>query len=330
MQLSFIIPVYNRPLEIQELLDSFLLQDNKKDFEIIIVEDGSVKTAESIVEKYKNKLNVVYLKKKNSGPGDSRNYGMKKAKGDFFVLLDSDVILPKDYIKILYNEISKLNIDAFGGIDDAHPSFTAIQKAINYAMTSFLTTGGLRNKENNANSFQLRSFNMGISKEVFLNTKGFSKQRYGEDIDLSNRIKKFGFTAKLIPHLKVHHKRRANFEQFFKQTFNFGRARPILNKTHKNTAKITYWFPTLFTFGLLFSLLFLLLGQPIPILFYLVYFLVIFADAYQKNKIFKVALLSVYATVVQFVGYGVGFFRSWVRLYVQHKSVKETFPKMFS
>ena len=244
--------------------------------------------------------------------------------------MDSDVILPKDYIKILYNKISKLNIDAFGGVDDAHSSFTATQKAINYAMTSFLTTGGLRNKENNANSFQLRSFNMGISKEVFLKTKGFSKQRYGEDIDLSNRIIKMGFTIKLFPNLKVYHKRRSNFEQFFKQTFNFGRARPILNKTYKNTAKVTYWFPTLFTFGLLFSFVLLMLGQSIPILFYLVYFFIIFTNAYQKNKNFKVALLSLYATLVQFVGYGVGFFRSWARLYVQHKSVKETFPKMFS
>jgi len=330
MQFSFIIPVYNRPQEIKELLNSFLLQDFNSDFEIIIVEDGSSKTAESVINEFKEKLHIVYLKKNNSGPGDSRNYGMRKAKGDFFVVLDSDVILPKEYIKTLYKEISKLQIDAFGGVDIAHASFTDIQKAINYAMTSFLTTGGLRNKEDKKNSFQLRSFNMGISKAVFLKTNGFSKQRYGEDIDLSNRIKQFGFKSKLLPDLQVYHKRRANFEQFFKQTFNFGRARPILSKMHKNTSKITYWFPTLFVFGFLFSLVSLLLGKPIFMLFYLVFFLVLFIDAFLKNTSLKVALLSVYATLVQFTGYGIGFFRSWVRLHVQHKSIKETFPEMFS
>lgn len=330
MQFSFIIPVYNRPQEIKELLNSFLLQDFNGDFEIIIVEDGSSKTAESVINEFKEKLHIVYLKKNNSGPGDSRNYGMRKAKGNFFVVLDSDVLLPKEYIKTLYKEISKSQIDAFGGVDIAHTSFTDIQKAINYAMTSFLTTGGLRNKEDKKNSFQLRSFNMGISKVVFLKTKGFSKQRYGEDIDLSNRIKQFGFKSKLLPDLQVYHKRRANFEQFFKQTFNFGRARPILSKMHKNTSKITYWFPTLFVFGFLFSWFSLLLGKPIFMLFYLVFFLILFIDAYLKNTNLKVALLSVYATLVQFTGYGIGFFRSWVRLHVQHKSIKETFPEMFS
>jgi GT2 family glycosyltransferase len=224
--------------------------------------------------------------------------------------------------------LKKEQLDAFGGVDDAHSSFTPIQKAINYAMTSFLTTGGLRNKSKD--NFQLRSFNMGISKEVFTKTKGFSKYRYGEDMDLSNRIKKLGFKVKVLPQVKVFHKRRANFEQFFKQTFNFGMARPILSKLHHTHLKLTYWFPTLFSFGLLFALILLMLGNPVFIYFYLVYFLLLFVDSYFQNKNIKVALLSVFATIVQFIGYGMGFFRSWTRIHLQHKHIKETFPEMFS
>ena len=328
-QFSIIIPVYNRPQEIKELLESLVMQDYNNLFEVVVVEDGSVKTAKNEIECFQDKLSITYLFKKNTGPGDSRNYGMQRAKGDFFIILDSDVILPKNYLRTVSKKIAENHLDAFGGTDDAHPSFTNTQKAINYAMTSFLTTGGLRNTEKKQDSFQLRSFNMGISKEVFQKTKGFSKQRYGEDIDLSNRIKKLGFKSKLLPQVKVYHKRRADFEQFFRQTFNFGRARPILNKMHQNTSKITYWFPTVFSFGLLFSIIFLVLGNPFFILIYLLYFIVILTDSYLKNKNIKLAIYSVYASLVQFLGYGIGFFRSWVRLYLQHKSIRESFPEMF-
>lgn len=291
------------------------------------MEDGSTKTTENIVALFKEKLQITYIKKKNTGPGDSRNFGMKHAKGNFYIILDSDVILPKNYLSLIHSTIVNDKIDAFGGVDDALPSFTNVQKAINYTMTSLLTTGGLRNKEKN--NHQLRSFNMGISKEVFIQTKGFSKYRYGEDIDLSKRIVALGFLSKVYSTIKVFHKRRTSFEQFFKQTFNFGMARPILNKLHQNSAKLTYWFPTFFFIGLLFSLLFLLLGNPIFISSFLLYFLLIFIDSFLKNKNIKVALLSVYASIVQFIGYGVGFLRSWVRLHIQHKSIKETFPQMF-
>jgi len=324
---SIIIPVYNRPDEIKELLESLLKQDYTANYEIIIVEDGSQKLSKKIIEAFNDKLNIQYFYKQNTGPGDSRNYGMQKAKGVFFIILDSDVLLPKDYLSKVEKLITSNNLDAFGGVDDAHQSFTIIQKAINYAMTSFLTTGGLRNKSND--NYQLRSFNMGISKEVFDKTKGFSKYRFGEDIDLSNRIKKLGFKTQVLPQVKVFHKRRANFDQFFRQTFNFGMARPILSKIHQSPLKITYWFPTFFSFGLLFSILFLILGNPYFIYFYLFYFLLLFVDSYIKNKDLKVAVLSVYASIIQFMGYGFGFFRSWVRIHLQHKSIKETFPQMF-
>lgn len=325
---SIILPVYNRPNEVQELLESLVLQDYTKEYEVVVVEDGSQHSANKIVEKFNKKLNINYLTKPNTGPGDSRNFGMQKAKGNFFVILDSDTILPKTYLSNLEKIIKTNKLDAFGGVDDAHPTFTPIQKAINYAMTSLLTTGGLRNKSKNND--QLRSFNMGISKDVFIQTKGFSKYRYGEDIDLSNRIKEFGFKTRVLPTIKVYHKRRTNFEQFFRQTFNFGMARPILNKIHQKKLKFTYWFPTIFSFGFLFSIILLVIGNYYFISIFLFYFLLILIDSYKKNKNFKVALLSIYASIIQFMGYGIGFFRSWTRIYLQHKHLKETFPKMFS
>ena len=86
---SFIIPVYNRPQEIKELLESLSLIDNA--FEVVIVEDGSQNTCEDVVEKYKDKLNISYYFKENSGPGDSRNFGMHRAKGNYFIILDKHV-----------------------------------------------------------------------------------------------------------------------------------------------------------------------------------------------------------------------------------------------
>ncbi len=326
---SIIIPVYNRPQELDELLQSIANQNYANTFQVVVVEDGSTISSEKIIYKYKDVLSIVYIVKKNSGPGHSRNVGMEKASGNFFIILDSDVLLPKNYLSSVENEISEFELDAFGGVDDAHESFTPIQKAINYAMTSFLTTGGLRNKDSVKNDFQLRSFNMGISKKVFNKTKGFSKQRYGEDIDLSFRIKDLGFNSKLIPNAKVYHKRRIDFNRFFKQIFNFGRARPILNKLHPKSAKITYWFPTLFSFGFLFSLWLLFFGYWQFLALYFVYFLMVFVDSFYKNKNFQVAWLSVQATIIQFIAYGVGFLRSWVRLNLQHKSIRETFPEMF-
>ncbi len=327
---SFIIPVYNRPDEIKELLTSFLEQESSISFEIIIVEDGSDILCKSVVESFSKQLDVRYYFKENSGPGLSRNYGMQKAKGTYFIILDSDVLLPKNYLKIVNDKLLTAYVDAFGGVDMAHDSFTAIQKAINFAMTSFLTTGGLRNTTDSSDFFQLRSFNMGISKKVFMATKGFSKQRFGEDIELSHRIKKMGFSSCLFLNAIVYHKRRANFNQFFNQTFNFGSTRPILNKMYKNTAKITYWFPTVFIFGLLVSVLLSFYGMPLFLFAYFLYFLLVFVLASVKEKSIYVGLLSVIAVFTQFLGYGIGFFRSQVRLHVQHKSIKETFPKMFS
>jgi len=326
---SIIIPVYNRPNEIKELLESLLQQTYLDSYEIIIVEDGSSNKSEKVIGEFKSKLDIFYLFKENSGPGQSRNEGMKIAKGNYFIILDSDVILPNNYLLEIDKALKSNYTDAFAAPDKAHHSFTNIQKAINYAMTSFLTTGGLRNNKGSQH-FQLRSFNMGLSKKTFEITTGFSRQNFGEDIDLSSRIDKLGLSKQFISKAFVYHKRRVNFKRFYKQTNNFGKARPILNKQHKNSAKSTYWFPSLFVVGFIFSFIGSVFSFPYFSYLWFFYFVLIFIDSFIKNKNIAVAFLSLVATFVQFFGYGIGFIKSQFRLTILQKSNKETFPKMFS
>ena len=328
LEFSIIIPVYNRPLEVDELLESLIEQSYRKNYEVIVIEDGSDQTSEDVVKKYQEQLQLHYYKKDNSGPGLSRNFGMQKASGNYFIIIDSDCILPKHYLEAVSSALAKNFTHAYGGPDASHFSFTSIQKAINYAMTSVLTTGGIRGKST-LNKFQPRSFNMGLSKKAFEKTKGFGSQNFGEDIDLTFRLWESKFDTQLIEKAFVYHKRRIDWTSFLKQTFNFGAARPILNKQHPNTAKITYWFPSFFIIALLISILLLLAGKTVPLILICIYFLLIFVDAFINNKSFVVAFYSIWATFIQFLGYGFGFIRSTIRLQILKKSIKDTFPEMF-
>lgn len=330
MHFSIIIPVYNRPEELDELLESIVAQEPFNNPEVIVVEDGSEKTSSSIVKKYEQKLHIHYCFKKNSGPGDSRNYGMERASGGYFILLDSDCILPKDYLSIIETALEQNYVDAFGGPDAAHESFSSWQKAINYSMTSLLTTGGLRNKETPSKKFQLRSFNMGLSKNAFALTGGFSKQRIGEDIDLNFKLLKKGCSTRLISEAFVWHKRRTSLTAFFKQTNNFGAARPVLNKMYSGSSKLSYWLPSLFALGFFTACILLYFGFPYGILIFALYNLMVMIDAFSKTKNVAVSFKSVLAVNVQFFGYGLGFLRSVFRLYVQGKDIRTAFPGMFA
>lgn len=310
LNFSIIVPVYNRPKEIEELLESLTKQSFEDEFEVIIVEDGSKNTSKNIVESYAKKLTIKYFFKENTGAGMSRNYGMQKASGNYFIILDSDVIVPPQYLSEVKKTLEINYTDAFGGADSAHESFTNLQKAINYSMTSVLTTGGIRGKKKSVEKFQPRSFNLGISKKAFELTNGFSTMKVGEDIDLTFRLWENGFKTQLIEKAFVYHKRRSTINQFFKQTFSFGTARPVLNKMYPKTAKITYWFPTFFIIGFIISLVFLVLGFWQFIALYFIYFTAIFIDSFNQNNNFKVALLSKITTFVQFLGYGLGFLKS--------------------
>ncbi|MDP2088014.1 MAG: glycosyltransferase [Flavobacteriaceae bacterium] len=312
LKFSLIIPVYNRPKEIEELLHSCIIQTYKNDFEIIIVEDGSIFKSDEVLKKYENQLNINYFFKENSGAGASRNYGMQQATGNYFIILDSDVLLPTRYLEEVQKTLTHQYTDAFGGSDAAHESFTAIQKAINYSMTSLLTTGGIRGKKKSVDQFQPRSFNMGISKKAFEATNGFSNMKYGEDIDLSLRLQEMGFESQLISTAFVYHKRRSTFKQFLQQTYNFGTARPVLNRKFPKTAKITYWFPSLFIIGFLLAIIAFLCGYWQLLLFYKIYFVAIFIDSSIQNNNIKVGVLSIFTALIQFLGYGTGFLRSFL------------------
>ena len=306
---SIIIPVFNRPQEIDELLNSLTTQTYNNSFEVIVVEDGSTISSKEIVEGYASTLNVHYFYKENSGAGASRNFGMQQATGNYFIIFDSDCIIPSHYLEAVESQLSVNYTDAFGGADAAHESFSKIQKAINYSMTSFFTTGGIRGNKKAVGKFQPRSFNFGISKKAFEVTKGFSKLKIGEDIDLTFRLWEANFETQFIEEAFVYHKRRATFKQFFKQTFAFGNGRPFLNNKYPKTAKITYWFPSIFIVLLSLSIVFYALGFKLFIAFFGIYFIVLFIDSILKNKSMSVALLSLLTTLIQFFGYGLGFLK---------------------
>lgn len=329
MFFSFIIPVYNRPDEIDELLYSLLNLDFEQSYEVIIVEDGSSIPCEQVIEKYIEQLNIVYFFKPNSGPGDSRNFGMKKAKGDYFIILDSDCILPKEYLTVVSTSLKNEFVDCFGGPDKALDSFSNIQKAINYAMTSFLTTGGIRGGSEKIDKFQPRSFNMGLSKKAFEASKGFGNIHPGEDPDLAIRLWKMGFSTKLITEAYVYHKRRIDWHKFYIQVNKFGKARPILNFWYPEYSKITFWFPSLFLLGFVCSLLLLLLKIPFLFVLYLIYFGMIFVGSLLQNNNGIIAFYAVMATAIQFYGYGTGFIKSFIAINVLKRSPETAHPELF-
>ncbi|WP_293893189.1 glycosyltransferase [Flavobacterium sp.] len=326
---SIIIPVYNRSDEIKELLESLLISDYNKEYEIVIVEDGSTYSCEAEVEKFKTKLNIAYYFKENSGPGDSRNYGMKVAKGNYFIIFDSDCIIPRHYLNEVENELTTHHVDCFGGPDAALDSFSDIQKAINFAMTSFLTTGGIRGGSEKLNKFQPRSFNMGISKKAFEDSQGFGNIHPGEDPDLTIRLWKLGYETRLFPKAFVYHKRRIDWDKFSIQVNKFGKARPILNSWYPEYSKLTFFLPTLFVIGIYIAIIFLAFGFNFPILCYLFYFLLIFITAAIENKNFTIGFLSVIAVSKQFFGYGKGFLVSYLKVIILKQKPESAFPELF-
>ena len=324
---SLIIPVFNRPDEVQELLESLTLQ-RCKDFEVVIVEDGSQVPCDKIVEAYSDRLDIHYYNKPNSGPGASRNYGAERAVGEYLIVLDSDCIIPEGYLDAVKAELKAQPADAFGGPDRAHDSFTPMQKAINYAMTSFFTTGGIRGGKKKLDKFYPRSFNMGIRADVYSALGGFSKMRFGEDIDFSIRIFKGGYKCRLFPEAWVWHKRRTDLRKFFKQVHNSGIARINLYKKYPESLKVVHLLPAAFTVGVAM----LLLGTPfIPCLSSLIglFILLILADSTIRNSSLKIGLLSVAASFVQLIGYGTGFLRAWWQRCVRGKDEFEAFKNNF-
>jgi glycosyltransferase involved in cell wall biosynthesis len=322
MFFSIIIPLYNRPQEIKELLDTLVLQ-TYRDFEVLVIEDGSVNDAEAIVNSFTDKLDVRYFKKANEGQGFTRNFGFERAKGEYFIIFDSDCLIPADYLEIVNSSLATNYLDAYGGPDGAHASFTPTQKAISYSMTSPFTTGGIRGNKKGIGQFHPRSFNMGVSRQVWEKAGGFIITRLGEDIEYSIRIHSMGFKIGLIPDAIVFHKRRTNFIQFFKQLHFFGRARINIYKFFPQELKAVHFFPAAFTLFILFTLIFNLLGWQIAQLgnFILaIIILLIFFHAWWKNRSAKIAFLSIIAAFTQLTAYGIGFMQDFWKLVIFNRS----------
>ena len=346
MKFSIIIPVYNRPDEVGELLQS-LCEQTVKDFEVIIVEDGSVNPCKDVCSKYADILSLHYYTKENSGPGQSRNYGAERANSEWLIILDSDVVLPSGYLHAIEVELAQHPCEAFGGPDAAHPDFTPIQKAISYSMTSFFTTGGIRGGKAKLDKFYPRSYNMGIRHDVYQELGGFTKMRFGEDIDFSYRIVEAGYQPRLFPEAWVWHKRRTDFKKFFRQVYNSGIARINLEKRHPGTMKLVHLLPTVFTVGVIGLVLLFVCGLmmssfgPAPIkqqgqlccqlalLPLALYSLMILIDSSIKNKSLHVGLLSIPAAFVQLMGYGLGLIESWWKRCILKQDEFQAFEKTF-
>lgn len=306
IRLSIIVPVYNRPDEVDELLNSLSKQTNKN-FEVLIIEDGSTIICEQVCNNYQFQLDLNYFYKPNSGRSDTRNYGMQRASGNYFIIFDSDCIIPITYIEIVLKHLNSSFIDCYGGPDKADKSFSNIQKAISYSMTSIMTTGGIRGATKNISSFTPRSFNMGISKKVF-DTVGGYKNMIGEDIDLSIRIKQAGFNTTLFQDAYVFHKRRVSLKKFYRQVNTFGKARVLLYKLHPESLKIVHLLPSCFVMGnivlIVLSIIFKSLWFLLPIL---IYILELFTESFIKNRKISIAFLSIVTSYIQLFGYGLGF-----------------------
>lgn len=336
MKYSIIVPVFNRPDEVDELLESLVNQE-EKDFEVIIVEDGSQIPCEDVCGKYADQLTLRYFMKPNSGPGQSRNYGAERAEGEYLLILDSDVVLPNAYLKAVSDELDREPADAFGGPDRAHDSFTDTQKAISYSMTSFFTTGGIRGGKKKLDKFYPRSFNMGIRRDVYMELGGFSKMRFGEDIDFSIRIFKAGKRCRLFPEAWVWHKRRTDFRKFWRQVYNSGIARVNLYKKYPESLKLVHLLPMVFTLGVALLLVISLVGlvlanwwlaaTPLLLLFAYYYLNVCYSWYYFHN--FKANILSGIAAYVQLTGYGCGFIEAWWKRCVRKQDEFTAYEKNF-
>lgn len=336
MKYSVIVPVYNRPNECEELLES-LTHQTQRDFEVIIVEDGSSVPCREVVERYADKLAVHYYDKPNSGPGQTRNYGVERANGEYVIILDSDVVLPEGYFAAIDAELAANPCDAFGGPDRAHESFSTTQKAINYAMTSFFTTGGIRGGKAKLDKFYPRSFNMGVRREVYQALEGFSAMRFGEDIDFSTRIFKSGYRCRLFPEAWVYHKRRTDLKKFFKQVHNSGIARIHLSHRHPGTHKLVHLLPAVFTLGVAFLLVLALLslcfgceiGKLMSLSPLLLFALLIGVDATRQSCSLAVGITAIAAAFVQLTGYGTGYLSAWWRCNVRGEGEFEAFSQTF-
>lgn len=333
IRLSVVIPVYNRPEELKEMLDSLTIQHYKDRTEVVIVEDGSSLTSEESVSQFQRQLNIKYIKQDNAGPSAARNRGAAEAEGEYLFFFDSDCALPSDFFDKIHTCLEGRRLDCFGTKDTAHSFFSPIQKAISYSMTSFFTTGGIRGGKagggkKKMDDFYPRSYSMGVRKSVFDEVGGFDPaMRYGEDIDFSMRVKEAGYAIGLVEDTYVYHKRRSTFRSFFKQTFCSGTARIDIARRHKGALKLVHLLPSCAVLGFAALMVLCLACSWMFVAPIVAYALLIFVDSYRTFHSLRVSLLSLRASASQIFGYGLGFlYNIWER-YVMRRSDTVAFKK---
>ncbi|MCC8174995.1 MAG: glycosyltransferase [Bacteroidales bacterium] len=314
---SVIVPVYNRLDEVDELLQS-LANQTVKNFEVIIVEDGSTAPCKAAVDKWAQHIDVQYFYKSNEGRSIARNYGLERARGDYFIFFDSDCVIPPTYFVTIAKSLDNNPLDCFGGPDAAHDSFSDMQKAINYAMTSFLTTGGIRGGKVSLEKFTPRTFNMGFSRAVYERVGGF-REMFSEDIDMSTRIRQAGFSIGLLRESPVYHKRRLSFKLFARQVYVFGMSRITLHLLYPGSMKLVHLLPAAFVLGSIALIVLSICVKWWLILPLAAYLLAIFVTAWISSKSLKIALMAVPASILQLGGYGVGFLQAFFNKIVLRK-----------
>ena len=321
MKFSIVVPVYNRPGEVFELLTS-LSQQTFSDFELVLVEDGSIQPCDREVEQFRSHFSINYIVKENTGRSDSRNTGLAHIRGEYVLCFDSDCILPPSYLEKVNRALQVDDVDCYGGPDKEQPSFTPMQKAINYAMTSFWTTGGIRGGKAKTGRFEPRSFNMGFSRKVYDAVGGF-KNMYGEDIELSNRIRQAGFSIQLLPDAFVYHKRRVSLKKFYKQVYIFGQARINVHKLHPGSLRIVHTLPALAVLSGLIILILSVLVSPCLLSLPAIYMLLLLVDAFIRTKNLRITGLALLASLTQIAGYGTGFIYAFIKKIILRQGLEE-------
>lgn len=328
LSLSFVVPVYNRPDELRELLSSMTRLEGSIPFEVVVVDDGSKPGCDEVMREFPG-MNIHYYYKENTGPGDSRNYGMKRASGNYFIILDSDCLLSAHYLLAVKESLNAEYVDCFGGPDAAHSNFNLRQKAISFVMTSFWTTGGIRGNKRKLKPYEPRSFNMGMSKKAFEISGGFGNLHPGEDPELVQRLWDLGFKTKYIERALVYHKRRITWSSYARQIYKFGLARSILNVKKPKYASWVFWLPIFVVLLGLTSLILGLLGCFNMLYFVLAYAIFLAFAGMLNLKSFRALFMIPFVFAIQSIAYAIGFIRGWFYLSVLHCDPHKKFPQMF-
>lgn len=237
-KVSFVIIAYNEEKTIGRGINSILNQDGLKNYEIIIVNDGSKDKTAEIVKSFSEKNKKVRLIdfKENRGRGFARFTGVNESTGDYVAFVDADIILPSHWLKTCLSEIK--NYDAVGGIAVPDGDVNYIWRKCN--ITPKIKLGTTEITGNN-----------GLYKKIILNKINYNPSMTdGEDFDLNSKLKKEGFKLKSLRNLTVEHREAKSYSQSAKWLYQSGKGSMRLLKKHHKIR-----LPDLAFFGFVFLIL---------------------------------------------------------------------------